>query len=221
MTNAPALTLFEKVWRDHVVCDLGDGFDLLYVDRHLLHDLGGPGGLAEVRARGLSVRNPALTFATPDHAISSAPGRIGTTETGTRLLEGLRKGTAAAGVRLFDIGQREQGIVHVIGPELGLTLPGSLVVCGDSHTCTHGALGALAFGIGSSRAGRMCWRRRRCVQPKPKLMRVNFEGALAAGVTAKDVILSPDRPYRRGGRVGLRGRIRRQRDPRPATWRSG
>jgi 3-isopropylmalate/(R)-2-methylmalate dehydratase large subunit len=188
LTPAAPLTLFEKVWNDHVVSDLGDGFHLLYVDRHLLHDLGGPGGLAAVRARGLPVRNPALTFATPDHAISSAPGRVGTTETGTRLLEGLRKGTAAAGVRLFDVGQPGQGIVHVIGPELGLTLPGSLVVCGDSHTCTHGALGALAFGIGSSELVHVL-ATQTLVQAKPKLMRVNFEGAMAAGVTAKDVIL--------------------------------
>src|SRR5206468_7390845 len=101
------------------------------------HDLGGPRGMLDVRSRGLPIRNPELTFATPDHAISSAPGRVGTTETGVRLLEGLRAGTRAAGVRVFDIGQPGQGIVHVIGPELGLTLPGVLLVCGDSHTCTQ------------------------------------------------------------------------------------
>jgi len=185
---ATGLTLFEKVWSDHVVADLGDGFDLLHVDRHLLHDLGGPGGLAEVRTRGLSVRSPHLTFATPDHAISTAPARAGTTETGIRLLDGLRRGTAAAGVRLFDVGEAGQGIVHVIGPELGLTLPGSLVVCGDSHTCTHGALGALAFGIGSSELVHVL-ATQTLVQARPKRMRVTFEGAMGAGVTAKDVIL--------------------------------
>jgi 3-isopropylmalate/(R)-2-methylmalate dehydratase large subunit len=181
-------TLFEKVWSDHVVCDLGDGFHLLHVDRHLIHDLGGAGGFAAVQKRGLAVRHPELTFATPDHAISSAPDRAGTTEIGTRLLHGLRRGAASNGVRIFDIGEIGQGIVHVIGPELALTLPGSLVVCGDSHTCTHGALGALAFGIGSSELVHVL-ATQTLVQAKPFVMRVMFQGRMGTGVTAKDVIL--------------------------------
>lgn len=184
----PGESLFQKVWKDHVVADLGDGFSLLHVDRHIMHDLGGPRGLADVRERALRVRNPELTFATPDHAISSSRGRAGTSETGIRLLEGLRAGTRAAGVRLFDVGDPGQGIVHIIGPELGLTLPGALVVCGDSHTCTQGAMGAIAFGIGSSELVHVL-ATQTLVQPRPKTMRVRFEGHMREGITAKDLIL--------------------------------
>jgi 3-isopropylmalate/(R)-2-methylmalate dehydratase large subunit len=181
-------TLFAKVWDQHVVADLGDGFSLLHIDRHLLHDLGGPRGLQDVVERGLKVRNPELTFATPDHAISSARGRVGTTEIGERLLNGLRAGTQAAGVKLFDLGQPGQGIVHVIGPELGLTLPGAVIVCGDSHTCTHGGLGALAFGIGSTELVHVL-ATQTLVQRRPRVMRVTFIGSAAPGVTPKDLIL--------------------------------
>jgi 3-isopropylmalate/(R)-2-methylmalate dehydratase large subunit len=181
-------THFDKVWDDHVIADLGDGFYLLHVDRHLLHDLGGPRGLMDLKERGLPVRSPALTFATPDHAISSAPGRVGTTETGIRLHQGLRAGTQAAGVRLFDLGQPGQGIVHVIGPELGLAVPGALIVCGDSHTCTQGGMGAIAFGIGSSELVHVL-ATQTLVQPKPKTMRVTFDGVMGRGVAAKDLIL--------------------------------
>jgi 3-isopropylmalate/(R)-2-methylmalate dehydratase large subunit len=181
-------SLFQKVWDDHVVADLGDDFFLLHVDRHIMHDLGGPHGLSNVKERGLRIRNPELTFATPDHAISSARDRAGTTDVGLRLLEGLRAGTREAGVRLFDIGKPGQGIVHVIGPELGLTLPGALVVCGDSHTCTQGAMGAVAFGIGSTELLHVL-ATQTLVQPRPPSMRVRFEGRLGPGVTAKDLIL--------------------------------
>lgn len=181
-------TMFQKVWDDHVVADLGDNFHLLHVDRHIMHDLGGGLGLLNVEQRGLRVRNPELTFATPDHAISTAKGRTGTTETGMRLLEGLRVGTRAAGVRLFDVGELGQGIVHVIGPELGLTLPGVLVVCGDSHTCTQGAMGALAFGIGTTELIHVL-ATQTLVQPRPRTLRVRFEGRMGLGVTPKDLIL--------------------------------
>ncbi|HEY3794102.1 MAG TPA: aconitase family protein, partial [Bradyrhizobium sp.] len=143
-------TLLAKIWDQHVIARLGEDTDLLHVDRHLLHDLGGSRGLLDLKKRGLSVHNPELTFATPDHAISTARGRAGTIKIGQELLAALRVETAAAGIELFDVDQPGQGIVHVIGPELGLSLPGCLIVCGDSHTCTHGGLGALAFGIGSS-----------------------------------------------------------------------
>lgn len=183
-----AQTLFAKVWDQHVVADLGDGFCLLHVDRHLLHDLGGPRGLDDVAARGLVVRNPELTFATPDHAISSARGRVGTTKTGQDLLSGLRERTKAAGIPMFDVGEPGQGIVHVIGPELGLTLPGALVVCGDSHTCTHGGMGALAFGIGSTELVHVLVTQS-IVQRRPKTMRVSFQGKVPQGVTPKDLVL--------------------------------
>ena len=183
-----ARTLFAKMWDDHVVKDLGDGAVLLHVDRHLLHDLGGSRGLLDIKQRGLTVHSPGLTFATPDHAISSADGRAGTSETGWSLLHALRAETKAAGIQMFDIGQRGQGIVHVIGPELGLSLPGMLIVCGDSHTCTHGGLGALAFGIGSSELSHVL-ATQTLVQRRPKTMRVRFEGAMRPGVLPKDLIL--------------------------------
>jgi 3-isopropylmalate/(R)-2-methylmalate dehydratase large subunit len=181
-------TLFDKVWAEHVVADLGGGFALLHVDRHLLHDLGGPRGLADVAEQGHGLRNPGLTFATPDHAISSAPGRAGTSEVGARLLRELRAETAKAGIRFFDIGEAGQGIVHVIGPELGLSLPGALIVCGDSHTCTHGGMGALAFGIGSSEVTHVL-ATQTLVQRRPRRMRVSFDGACRPGITPKDMIL--------------------------------
>jgi len=181
-------TLFDKIWDGHVVADLGDGYALLHVDRHLLHDLGGGRAVADIREKGYRVRRPGLTFATPDHAITSAPGRADTTEVGRRLLEDLRSLSRDNGVRLFDLGEPGQGIVHVVGPEQGLSLPGALLVCGDSHTCTHGGMGALAFGIGSSEVAHVL-ATQALVQRRPKRMRVRFEGALAPGVAPKDIIL--------------------------------
>lgn len=181
-------TLFDKLWDEHVVADLGDNAYLLHIDRHLLHDLGGSRGLLDLKDRGLKVHSPDLTFATPDHAISSAAGRAGTSDTGLRLLQALREETKDAGIRMFDIGQPGQGIVHVIGPELGLSLPGNLLVCGDSHTCTHGGMGALAFGIGSSELAHVL-ATQTLVQRRPKTMRVRFEGTMRPGVLPKDLIL--------------------------------
>ena len=146
----PGRTMLDKIWDQHVIFHVSDDTDLQHVDRHLLHDLGGSRGLLDLKSRNLGVLSPELTFATPDHAISSAPGRAGTSKIGLELLAALRVETSASGIELFDVDQPGQGIVHVIGPELGLSLPGSVIVCGDSHTCTHGGLGALAFGIGSS-----------------------------------------------------------------------
>jgi len=183
-----AHTLFDKIWDEHVVTDLGDNAYLLHVDRHLLHDLGGSRGLLDLKERGLPVHSPHLTFATPDHAVSSAPGRAGTSAIGLRMLESLRAETQASGIRLFDIGQPGQGIVHVIGPELGLSLPGCLLVCGDSHTCTHGGMGALAFGIGSSELSHVL-ATQTLVQRRPKTMRVRFQGTMRSGVLPKDLIL--------------------------------
>src|SRR6202012_2845707 len=133
--------------------------------------------------------NPELTFATPDHAISSAQGRAGTTKIGQELLAALRVETSASGITMFDVDQPGQGIVHVIGPELGLSLPGCLIVCGDSHACMHGGLGALAFGIGSSELTHVL-ATQALIQRRPKTMRVKFEGKISLGVTAKDLILA-------------------------------
>src|SRR6202000_3232467 len=174
--------MLAKIWDQHVIAPISDDTDLLHVDRHLLHDLGGSRGLLDLKSRNLGVHNPELTFATPDHAISSAPGRAGTSKIGQELLAALRVETSASGIQLFDIDQPGQGIVHVIGPELGLSLPGSTIVCGDSHTCTHGGLGALAFGIGSSELTHVL-ATQALIQRRPKTMRVNFEGKLSLGVT--------------------------------------
>jgi len=184
-----ARTLCEKLWEAHVVRELGDGWDLLHVDRHLLHDLSGPPALGELHRRKLAVRNPELTFATSDHAISSAPGRNASPgELGARLHGALKSRTAASGIRFFDLGQRGQGIVHVMGPELGLVLPGLTLICGDSHTCTNGALGALAFGVGTSESAHAL-ATQTLRQKRLKQLRVRFDGALARGVAAKDLIL--------------------------------
>lgn len=181
-------TLVEKIWDRHVVQQLGDDWALLHIDRHLLHDLSGPSGLAEIREKGLKVRNPELAFATPDHAISSEPMRTAETfEVGGRLYRELRAGVEREGVRFYDV-DRGQGIVHVIGPELGIILPGLTVVCGDSHTCTNGGLGALAFGIGSSEITHVL-ATQTLRQKKPRQMRIRVEGQLADGVTAKDLAL--------------------------------
>jgi 3-isopropylmalate/(R)-2-methylmalate dehydratase large subunit len=185
----PGRTMLAKIWDQHVIARMSEDTDLLHVDRHLLHDLGGSRGLLDLKSRGLRVHNPELTFATPDHAISTAHGRAGTSKIGQELLAALRLETSANGIQMFDIDQLGQGIVHVIGPELGLSLPGCLIVCGDSHTCTHGGLGALAFGIGSSELTHVL-ATQALIQRRPKTMRVKFEGRLPLGVTAKDLILA-------------------------------
>ncbi len=189
MTSSLPATLFEKVWATHVIKELAEGVSLLHVDRHLIHDLEAGPRLNDLQRAGYRVARNDLTFATPDHAVSSAVGRgTDTYATGGRLLRAMRRGTARTGIRLFDLGSAGQGIVHVVGPEQGLTLPGSLIVCGDSHTCTHGGWGALAFGIGSSEVGHVL-ATQTLRQRRPKTLRLQFEGQLGAGVSAKDMIL--------------------------------
>jgi len=182
-------TILDKLWDAHVVRDLGDGWALLHIDRHLLHDLSGPRSLTQLRQRGLSVRNPELVFATPDHIVSSAPGRTGSTfGPGARLYEGLRDLSSAAGIRFFDLGETGQGIVHVMAPEMGIALPGVTLICGDSHTCTNGGLGALAFGVGTTESAHALATGTLRMQ-RPRRMRISVEGRLGKGCTAKDVIL--------------------------------
>lgn len=185
----PGKTLFDKVWDAHEITRLAGGVSLLHVDRHLIHDLEAGPDLARLHDRGIPVRRPDLTYATPDHAISSAPGR--TTDTnpaGGELLRDMRQRCAAAGIRLFDIGEEGQGIVHVIGPELGISQPGMLIVCADSHTCTHGGLGALAWGIGASEATHVL-ATQTIRQQRPEAMRVSFVGRPGRDVTAKDLVM--------------------------------
>lgn len=182
-------TLVDKIWDQHVIADLGDGVDLLHVDRHLLHDLSGARALAEVRDKGHKVHSPQLTISTPDHTISTATGRReDSTENSRKLATLLRTQSDVHGIAHFPVGDPRQGIVHVVGPELGFTLPGCLLVCGDSHTSTHGALGALAWGIGSSEVVHVL-ATQTVRQRRPKRMRINVNGNLGPGVTAKDLIL--------------------------------
>ncbi|OKO81088.1 3-isopropylmalate dehydratase large subunit [Bradyrhizobium sp. AS23.2] len=183
-------SLFDKIWSQHDVLSRPDAGTLLYIDRHLIHE-GSRRGFDILRDKGLSVRRPDLTFATADHYVPTrAHATQGVPDADKRgIVEALEGNTKAAGVQLFGIGHRQQGIVHVIGPELGLTLPGTTVVCGDSHTATHGALGALAFGIGASEvahvlATQTLW------QHKPKAMRITISGRLRPGTSAKDIILA-------------------------------
>jgi len=183
-------TMFDKIWDQHVVEDLGDGVQLLHVDRHLLHELSGQRGQLDLKKRGLAMRNPELAVGSMDHVISTAPGaKGGNFPWADRMIESYRAESKAAGVKIYDIGQDGQGIVHVVGPELGFTLPGATLLCGDSHTCTHGALGALAWGIGTSELTHVL-ATQTIVQQKPKTMRASFDGVPAHGVTAKDMILA-------------------------------
>jgi 3-isopropylmalate/(R)-2-methylmalate dehydratase large subunit len=184
-----AQTLFDRIWDAHVVTDLGGGWALLAIDRHLLHDLSGPGGFETLAARGLPVSRPDLSFATADHAVSSAPHRTGETNpAGAKLYASLQRYCDSASVPFYDLGKAGQGIVHVMAPEMGLTLPGTTIVCGDSHTCTHGGLGALAFGIGSSELAHVL-ATQTVRQKKPRQMRITYTGTLANGVFAKDLAL--------------------------------
>ena len=184
-----ASALLDKLWDGHVVADLGNGWSLLHIDRHLLHDLSGTAGLAALAQKGLAVANPELAFATADHVVSTRPGRTGETfEAGARLWAGLRDLSRKAGIRYFELGEIGQGIVHVMAPELGITLPGVSLICGDSHTCTNGGLGALAFGVGSSELTHAL-ATQTLRQRKPKAMRVRFEGQPGKGITPKDLIL--------------------------------
>jgi 3-isopropylmalate/(R)-2-methylmalate dehydratase large subunit len=189
IADRTARTLFDKIWTGRVIRSLGEGVDLLHVDRHLIHDLEAGPRLTRLEQRGLTVARPDLTFATPDHALPTFPGRNhDPTVMGAPLLDAMRKKTRAAGIRFFELGSRGQGIVHVVGPELGLSLPGLLIVCGDSHTCTHGGLGALAFGIGSSEVEHVL-ATQTIRQKRPKTLRLSVSGQLAPHVTAKDLIL--------------------------------
>ncbi len=181
-------TYFDKVWALHRVADLGGGESLLHIDRTLLHDLSGLRALTMLSERGLTVRNPELCTAAADHTASSLPGGARTGPLYERCIEPLRRLCAEHGIRYIDVEDDGFGILHVIGPEQGLTLPGATLVCGDSHTCTHGGLGALAWGIGSSELVHVL-ATQTIIQRKPKRMRVRFDGVLPEWVSAKDMIL--------------------------------
>ncbi|HSF85670.1 MAG TPA: 3-isopropylmalate dehydratase large subunit [Acidimicrobiia bacterium] len=182
-------TLFEKVWNDHIV-RRGDGEpDLLYIDLHLVHEVTSPQAFESLALQGRSVRRPDLTLATVDHGVPTEGRSLGIQDPLSRKqIETLVENCARNGITLFGIDDPRQGIVHVIGPEQGITQPGMTIVCGDSHTSTHGAFGALAFGIGTSEVEHVL-ASQTLPQTRPKSMAITIDGALARGVTAKDVIL--------------------------------
>src|SRR6201996_8415118 len=211
MSSAPR-TLAEKIWDAHVVRSQQGEPDLLFIDLHIVHEVTSPQAFDGLRAAGRKVRRPDLTIATEDHNVPT----LGVTGPGMPLtgpdspvtdpvsraqLEALRKNAAEFGVRLFPMGDPGQGIVHVVGPQLGLTQPGMTVVCGDSHTSTHGAFGAIAFGIGTSEVEHVL-ATQTLPQLRPKMMAVNVEGELPAGVTAKDIVLAVIAEIGTGGGQG-------------------
>ena len=203
-------TLFEKIWDAHVVHQPADSPPLVYIDLHLLHEVTSPQAFEGLRTANREVRRPALTVATVDHNVpTTAERQIIADPLAAQQIETLRRNCAEYNIQLFDIHSAEQGIVHVIGPELGLTQPGQTIVCGDSHTSTHGAFGALAFGIGTSEVEHVL--ATQCLtQQKPRTMQVRFKGALPAGVTAKDMALGLIAAHRHRRSNRTRHRIRRR-----------
>lgn len=182
-------TLFDKVWDAHVVREIEDGPDILFIDRHFIHEVTSPVAFLGLKNRGLKVMFPEKTFATADHNTPTINQHLPVQDPlSAKQLEALENNTAKYGISHWGLGNPRNGIVHVIGPENGITLPGMTIVCGDSHTSTHGAFGAIAFGIGTSEV-EMVLSSQCIMQPKPKKMRINVNGKLGWGITPKDVAL--------------------------------
>ena len=182
-------TLFDKIWDSHVVTRIEGGPDQLYIDRHYCHEVTTPQAFEGLRRRGLKVFRPERTTCSPDHNIPTKGQELPIEDPTSRAqVEALRQNAAEFGLTLFDIGHERNGIIHVMGPENGLTQPGMTLVCGDSHTSTHGAFGAVAFGIGTSEV-EMVLATQCILQPKPRTMRITVDGQLGRGVTAKDLAL--------------------------------
>ena len=183
-------TYLDRVWNQHRITALGDGTDLLHVDRHILQDMGSPQAFAALEREGRRVRHPALTFAVPDHLVATGAGRSDeTVPGGADMIRFMRGHAARHGIRMFDLGQVEQGISHMVSAEQGIALPGLLLVSPDLHTSTAGALGTIAWGIGASESEHVL-ATQTIIKAKPKTMRVKFEGTLPLGVSAKDMILT-------------------------------
>ena len=182
-------TLYDKIWDDHLVHAQEDGTSLLYVDRHLVHEVTSPQAFEGLRNSNRKVRQPNLTLAVADHNVPTSDRSKGISDEESRLqVETLEKNCEEFGIKLFGMDDKRQGIVHIIGPEQGFTQPGSIIVCGDSHTATHGAFGSLAFGIGTSEEEHVL-ATQTIVQKKSKNFRIKVDGKLSIGVTSKDVIL--------------------------------
>ncbi|MCI4651509.1 3-isopropylmalate dehydratase large subunit [Phaeodactylibacter sp.] len=182
-------TLFDKIWDNHLVSQVGEDTQVLYIDRHFIHEVTSPQAFAGLEKRGIPVFRPQQTVATADHNVPTKDQHLPIREELSRFqVDKLTENCEKFGVELYGLGHPYQGIVHVIGPELGITQPGMTIVCGDSHTSTHGAFGCIAFGIGTSQVEQTL--ATQCVlQRKPKRMRISVDGALQPGVTAKDIIL--------------------------------
>jgi len=182
-------TLFDKVWDSHVVSKIEDGPDVFFIDRHFIHEVTSPVAFLGLKTRGASVLYPEKTFATADHNTPTINQHLPVEDPlSANQLKALEQNAAEWGISHWGLGHENNGIVHVVGPENGITLPGSTIVCGDSHTSTHGAFGAIAFGIGTSEV-EMVLTTQCIMQPKPKKMRINVNGSLGTGVTPKDVAL--------------------------------
>ena len=194
-------TLFDKIWDEHIVAQEEGCPSVLYVDLHLVHEVTSPQAFAGLRARGLKVRRPEKTVATMDHSTPTSKGLKVLDDQARAQLDMLAKNCVDFGVRCYGLGDQRRGIVHVMGPELGLTQPGMTIVCGDSHTATHGAFGALAFGIGSSEVEHVL--ATQCLlQRRPTTLEVRVDGILPKGVTAKDLILAVIAKIGVGGGTG-------------------
>jgi len=181
-------TLFEKIWNNHIVKTLPDGTAILYIDRHLVHEVTSPQAFEGLRLSGRKVRQPKLTFATMDHNVPTEDRFNIKDAVSKAQIEALTENCKEFGIKLYDLNSEQQGIVHIIGPELGITLPGLTIVCGDSHTSTHGAFGTFALGIGTSEVEHVL--ATQCLpQKKPKTFKVEFKGSLKPSVTSKDMIL--------------------------------
>lgn len=195
-------TLFDKIWDTHVVSTVKDGPDQLYVDRHYCHEVTSPQAFQGLRNRGLCVFRPAQTICSPDHNIPTQQQEKPIQDLVSRnQVETLERNAKEFGITYYGLGNPKNGVIHVIGPENGLTLPGMTVVCGDSHTSTHGAFGSVAFGIGTSEV-EMVLASQCILQTKPKTMRINVDGKLSLGVTAKDVVLYLISKVTTGGATG-------------------
>jgi len=182
-------TLYDKIWDDHMVHQQSDGTELVYVDRHLIHEVTSPQAFEGLRLNKRKVRRPDLTLAVADHNVPTTDRSKGIIDEESRIqVDTLKDNCNEFSIELFDMNDKRQGIVHIIGPEQGFTQPGTVIVCGDSHTATHGAFGALAFGIGTSEVEHVL-ATQTLIQKKSKNLRVNVSGELLLGVTAKDVIL--------------------------------
>ncbi|TGK13876.1 3-isopropylmalate dehydratase large subunit [Leptospira fletcheri] len=196
-------TMFEKIWEDHLVGELEGGSYLIYIDRHLIHEVTSPQAFEGLRMTGRSVRRPDATFATMDHNVSTRIRNIDSADpVSATQMRTLMKNCEENGITLYDINHPDQGIIHVIAPEMGLTHPGMTIVCGDSHTSTHGAFGALAFGIGTSEVEHVL-ATQTLLQRRAKTMEIRVDGALSPHVTAKDIILAVIGKIGTGGATGF------------------